>query len=50
VGKVFVIAIIIDGIYQYKVLRWFYPLEALSVAAILAFVPYLITRGPVNRI
>jgi len=50
VGKVFVIAIIIDLGYQLIVLRWFYPLEALLVAAILAFLPYLIVRGPVNRI
>ena len=50
VGKVFVIAIIIDFVYQLIVFRWFYPLEALIVAAILAFVPYLVIRGPVNRI
>ena len=50
VGKVFVIAVLIDAAYQYIVQRWFYPFEALLVAAILAFVPYLIIRGPVNRI
>jgi hypothetical protein len=50
VGKVFVIAIIIDLVYQLIVFRWFYPLEALIVAAILAFIPYLLIRGPVNRL
>ena len=50
VGKVFVIAIIIDLVYQLIVLRWFYPFEAFLVAAILAFIHYLIFRGPVNRI
>jgi hypothetical protein len=50
VGKIFVIAIIIDLVYQLIVFRWFYPGEALIVAAILAFVPYLLIRGPVNRI
>ncbi len=50
VGKIFVIAIIIDMVYQFIVLRWFYPLESLVVAAILAFIPYLLIRGPVNRI
>ena len=50
VGKVFVIAIIIDLVYQLIVFRWFYPFEALVVAAILAFIPYLLIRGPVNRI
>jgi hypothetical protein len=50
VGKVFVIAVIIDLVYQIIVFRWFYPGEAVLVAAILAFVPYLLIRGPVNRI
>ena len=50
VGKVFVIAIIIDLVYQIIVFRWFYPFEAVLVAAILAFIPYLLIRGPVNRI
>jgi hypothetical protein len=50
VGKVFVIAILIDLVYQLIVFRWFYPGEALLVAAILAFIPYLVIRGPVNRI
>jgi hypothetical protein len=50
VGKVFVVAIIIDLVYQLIVLRWFYPFEALLVAVLLAFIPYLIIRGPVNRI
>ena len=50
VGKVFVIAVIIDLVYQLIVFRWFYPGEALLVAAILALIPYLLIRGPVNRI
>jgi hypothetical protein len=50
VAKVFIIAVIIDMIYQFIVLRWFYPGEALIVAAILAILPYLLLRGPVNRI
>ncbi len=50
VGKVFVIAVLIDAVYQVLVLGWFYPGEALLVAALLAFVPYLLIRGPVNRI
>lgn len=50
VGRIFVIGVIIDGVYQFIVLRWFYPGEALLTAAILAFVPYLLIRGPVNRL
>ena len=50
VGRVFIFAIVMDGIYQFIVFRWFYPVEALLVAIILALVPYLLIRGPVNRI
>jgi hypothetical protein len=50
VGKVFVIAVILDAVYQYIELKWFYPGEALVVALILAIVPYLLLRGPVNRL
>jgi hypothetical protein len=49
-GRVFVFAIVMDVIYQFIIFRWFYPLEALLVAIILALVPYLLIRGPVNRI
>ncbi|MBI4526720.1 MAG: hypothetical protein HY695_23225 [Deltaproteobacteria bacterium] len=49
VSKVFAMAVAIDVIYQYLVLRWFYPAEALIVAFGLAFIPYLLIRGPVNR-
>ncbi len=50
VVKVFIMAVVIDAIYQYLVQSWFYPGEALIVAFILAFLPYLLLRGPVNRI
>ena len=50
VGRVFILAIVLDAIYQFIVFRRFYPVEALLVAAILALVPYLLIRGPVNRI
>jgi hypothetical protein len=50
VSRVFALAIVIDFIYQVIVLRWFYPLQALIVALVLAFLPYILLRGPVNRI
>jgi hypothetical protein len=50
VAKVFFAAVIIDLIYQIMELRWFYPEEALIVATCLALLPYLLLRGPVNRI
>ena len=48
--RVFILAILIDAAYQWEVLHFFYPGEALIVAVILALIPYLIVRGPVNRI
>jgi hypothetical protein len=50
VAKVFAMAIIVDAVYQAIQLRWFYPGEALLVAIVLAFVPYLLIRGPVGRV
>lgn len=50
VGRVFILAIIIDAVYQIVELRWFYPLEAFLVAIVLAIIPYLLIRGPINRI
>jgi hypothetical protein len=50
IGKVFCLAILLDAVYQVIELHWIYPGEALLVAFILAIVPYLIIRGPVNRI
>jgi hypothetical protein len=50
VGKVFILAVVLDAIYQFIALRWFYPGEAVIVAITLAILPYLLVRGPVNRI
>jgi hypothetical protein len=50
VGKIFVIAIVIDLVEQLIDFRWFYPGEALLVAFILACIPYLLLRGAVNRV
>ena len=50
VARVFVLAIVMDVIYQLIVLQWVYPFELILVAILLAVVPYLLIRGPVNRI
>ena len=50
VAKVLAFALILDAIYQFIALRWFYPGEAIIVALELAFVPYLLIRGPAKRI
>jgi hypothetical protein len=50
VGKVFLVAVVLDVVYQLIVLRWVYPLETLIVATVLALVPCMIVRGIGNRI
>jgi hypothetical protein len=50
VGKVFVLAIVLDVVYQIVVLRFMYPGETIIVAFVLAIVPYLILRGLVTRL
>jgi hypothetical protein len=50
VGKVFILAIVLDVVYQIIERRFVYPGEAVIVAVILAVLPYLLIRGPVNRL
>ena len=50
IGKVFVMAMIVDVLYQIIVHRWVYPGEVVFVALLLAIVPYLLIRGPLNRV
>jgi len=50
VGKVFLIALALETVFQIFVLKTFYPLEALTTAFLLAIVPYLILRGIANRL
>lgn len=50
VGKVFVLALVLDVVYQFIVARFVYPGEAIVVALALAIVPYLIVRGLVTRL
>jgi hypothetical protein len=45
-----VLAIVLDAIYQFIAFRAFHLVGALCAALILAFLPYLIIRGPANRI
>lgn len=49
-GKVFILALILDAVCQVIVLRWFYPGEALVVVFFLAIVPYVLFRGLVDRL
>jgi len=50
IGRVFILALLMDVVYQLIVLRFVYPGEAIIVAIVLAIIPYLILRGPVARL
>ena len=50
IARVIVLAVVMDIIYQLIVVRWIYPFETLAIAILLAVVPYLLIRGPINRI
>ena len=48
--KVFVIATVLDCVYQVMVFRWIYPAESIVTAVILAILPYVVLRGVANRV
>ncbi len=50
VGKVFVLAMVLDIIFQIRVLNTVYPGEVILVAFLLAIAPYLLLRGLVTRL
>jgi hypothetical protein len=50
VARVIGIGVAIDLIYQVMVFRRVHPLQLAVIVLLLAFVPYLLLRGPVNRI
>jgi hypothetical protein len=50
VGKLFIMAVVLDTVYQLIVARWIYPLETLIVAVVLAILPYVLFRGLASRL
>jgi hypothetical protein len=50
VGKLFLVACVLDVVYQFLVLRWVYPVQTAIVATVLAILPYLVFRGLANRV
>jgi len=50
VSKVFLIAIVLDLVFQVIALHAFHPVGALIAGVILAIIPYLLLRGPINRL
>jgi hypothetical protein len=49
-SRIILLGIVMDAIYQFLEFPTFYPVGALLIALLLAFVPYLLIRGPVTRI
>ena len=49
-GKVFVVACVLDTVYQLIALKGFYPGEMVFVAVMCAIVPYFLVRGPLTRL
>jgi len=49
-ARIILLGLGMDTIYQVEVLKTFYPGEAVLTALLLAFVPYLLLRGPIARL
>jgi hypothetical protein len=49
-ARILILGVVMDIIYQWKVLDTFYPAQAAVIAILLAFVPYLLLRGPFARV
>ncbi len=49
-GRVLLLVLVVDVIYQIVELGFFYPGEALAVGLVVAALPYLLARGLANRI
>jgi hypothetical protein len=50
VSRVIVLGVVMEAIYEVSVLSTFRPVELVVVVLFLAFVPYLLFRGPFNRL
>jgi hypothetical protein len=50
IWRIFALAVALDVVYQFMVWRGLKPMQALWTAIILAVLPYVLLRGPVNRI
>ena len=49
-SRIVLLALAMDAIYQAIVLKTFYPGEMVMVALLLALLPYILLRGPIERI
>jgi hypothetical protein len=49
-ARIIVLAVAMDCVYQWLVLDTFYPREAVVIALLLGFIPYLLLRGSIQRV
>jgi hypothetical protein len=49
-ARILILGVVMDVIYQWRVFDTFYPGQAAVIAVLLAFVPYLVLRGPIERL
>jgi hypothetical protein len=49
-ARILILGVVMDVIYQWVVFKTFYPAQAAVIAVLLAFVPYLLLRGPMERV
>ena len=49
-ARIILLGLCMDTIYQIILFDTFHPAEAVAVTLLLAFVPYLLLRGPVSRL
>ena len=49
-ARILLLGLCMDAVYQFVEFKTFYPVEAVIVAIVLAFVPYMLLRGPAARV
>lgn len=49
-ARILLLGVLIDFVYQWLEFKTFYPAQAAVIAVLLAFVPYALLRGPMERI
>jgi tryptophan-rich sensory protein len=49
-ARILLLGLVMDTIYQLIVFKTLYPAQAVIIAIALGFIPYLLLRGPIQRI
>ena len=49
-ARLIIFCFLIDSAYQFFVLKFYYPLQALIVVLVLTVIPYIMVRGPITRL